>query len=165
MHSPGPCTARQANSARQVAGGLARRFAFAFILTATSTTPAQADFGRLFFTAEQRHALDQPEPAAPPLPPPTPVERAPSSAPAQRIDGFVRHSSGEITVWLDGTPGPLPPGLSAPPFPALELIQTHRPQQRLRAGDVWQAPASTTPATAPEAQHSALAEASTEAAR
>ena len=164
MHSPGPCTTRQANSARQVAGGLARRFAFAFILTATSTTPAQADFGRLFFTAEQRDTLDQPEPAAPPPPTPTPVERAPASAPAQRIDGFVRHSSGEITVWLDGTPGPLPPGLSAPPFPALELIQAHRPQDRLRAGDLWQVPASTTPA-AHETQHSALARASTEAAK
>ena len=81
------------------------------------------------------------------------------------LPGNLPDSSAEITVWLDGTPGPLPPGLSAPPFPALELIQTHRPQQRLRAGDVWQAPASTTPATAPEAQHSALAEASTEAAR
>ena len=163
MNTPSPRTTRQAASARQVTGAPALRLALACSLAAAFPIPAQADFGRLFFTAEQRHALDQPEPPAPPPPPPTPVEHAPALAPTQRIDGFVRHSSGEITVWLDGTPGPLPPGLSAPPFPALELIQTHRPQQRLRAGDVWQAPASTTPATAPEAQHSALAEASIEA--
>ena len=159
MNTPSPRTTRQAASARQVTGAPALRLALACSLAAAFPIPAQADFGRLFFTAEQRHALDQPEPPAPPPPPPTAVERAPALAPTQRIDGFVRHSSGEITVWLDGTPGPLPPGLSAPPFPALELIQAHRPQDRLRAGDLWQAP------TAGVAQHSPLAEASTEAAK
>ncbi len=159
MNTASPRTTRQAASARQVARAMPLIFAFTFAVATVFSSAAQADFGRLFFTAEQRHTLDQPEAAAPPPPRPTPVEHAPAPAPAQRIDGFVRHSSGEITVWLDGAPGPLPPGLSAPPFPALELIQAHRPQDRLRAGDLWQAPA------AGVAQHSPLAEASTEAAK
>lgn len=156
MTASSPRTARQRASAHQVAGGLPLTFAIA--LAAVLPTPAQADFGRLFFTVEQRHTLDQPETVAPPPPPVTSVDRTPAPAPAQRIDGFVRHSSGEITVWLDGAPGPLPPGLSAPPFPALELIQTRRPQERLRAGDTWQAPADMATASARVLQDSPLAE-------
>ena len=76
MNTPSPRTTRQAASARQVTGAPALRLALACSLAAAFPIPAQADFGRLFFTAEQRHALDQPEPPAPPPPPPTAVERA-----------------------------------------------------------------------------------------
>lgn len=126
---------------------------FAASLAAVFATPSHADFGRLFFTAEERRTLDQPAPAVPPQPAPAAAyEATPAPAPPQRIDGFVRHSSGETTVWLDGAPGPLPPGLRAAPYPALELIPHHRPQDRLRAGDVWQAPAGAALASAAAAQ-------------
>ena len=98
---------------------------------------ADAAFGRLFFTPAERRMLDLPPP--PPPPPPRPVRPAsPPAAPPQRIDGFLRHSSGETILWLDGEPGPLPAGLRTAPFPALELIPAHDPRQRLRTGDRWQ---------------------------
>lgn len=103
---------------------------------ARADTPADSVFGRLFFTPGERRALDQPA-----APPPAPALPASTAAAAPRhIDGFVRHSSGEATLWLDGTPGPLPAGLRAAPFPALELIPANDPQRRLRIGDFWQAP-------------------------
>lgn len=69
----------------------------------------------------------------------------PPSAAPRRIDGFLRHSNGDTTLWLDGVPGPLPAGLRAAPFPALELIPVHAPRQRLRTGDSWQAVPDTSP--------------------
>ncbi|WP_157659136.1 hypothetical protein [Thauera butanivorans] len=109
--------------------------------------PADTTFGRLFFTPEERRTLDQPPPPAPP--PKAAMPASPPSAAPRRIDGFLRHSSGETTLWLDGVPGPLPASLHAAPFPALELIPMHAPHQRLRTGDSWQA-ASDTPPERPE---------------
>ena len=105
--------------------------------------PADTAFGRLFFTPAERHALDQPPPPAPP--PKTAMPVSPPSAAPRRIDGFLRHSNGDTTLWLDGVPGPLPAGLRAAPFPALELIPVHAPRQRLRTGDSWQAAPDTSP--------------------
>lgn len=105
--------------------------------------PADTAFGRLFFTPGERHALDRPPPPAPP--PKATMPASPPSAAPQRIDGFLRHSSGETTLWLDGVPGPLPAGLHAAPFPALELIPAHAPRQRLRTGDSWQAAPDASP--------------------
>lgn len=110
----------------------------------------EAGLGRLFFTPDERRLLDQPPP---PSAPPAAVAAGPAPAPRppRRIDGLVRPSSGEITLWLDGTPGPLPRELRAAPFPALELIPRHAPRERLRTGDAWQPPADTPPAPAPQA--------------
>lgn len=105
-------------------------------IAALTLLPAHADFGRLFHSPEQRQALDQ----APSMPPAVQAI-APPPAPTlfpQRIDGLVRLSNGEVTLWLDGAPGPLPHGLRAAPFPSLELIPEDVPGKRLRTGDTWQ---------------------------
>ncbi|MEO8717071.1 MAG: hypothetical protein ABI423_02490 [Burkholderiales bacterium] len=55
------------------------------------------ELGRLFFTPEQRDALDARRKARLPD---KPAALAPS--PTTRMDGSVRRSSGKSTVWLDG---------------------------------------------------------------
>jgi hypothetical protein len=63
-----------------------------------SSAPAQ-DIGRLFFTPEQRAALDArrrsrvpDKPAAAPI----------IASPTTRLDGYVRRSRGPSTVWVNG---------------------------------------------------------------
>jgi len=113
-------------------------------ITLIATPHANAELGRVFFTPAERKALDHP----PPAPTPAPIMEVATApaAPPQRIDGLVRLSNGEITLWLDGTAGPLPAGLRAAPFPSLELIPRATPHQRLRTGDRWQASAEEKPA-------------------
>ena len=62
---------------------------------------AQAqEIGRLFFTPEQRAALDARRRARVPDKPATaPVVASPTT----RLDGYVRRSSGPSTVWVNGT--------------------------------------------------------------
>jgi len=62
--------------------------------------PAQ-ELGRLFFTPEQRDALDARRKARLPD---KPVALAPS--PTTRIDGSVKRSLGKSTVWIDGSAVP-----------------------------------------------------------
>lgn len=65
------------------------------LLAATPLAGAQ-DLGRLFFTPEQRAALDRQRSTREP-------ERAPIVvAPKVRLDGFVKRSGGKSTVWLNG---------------------------------------------------------------
>jgi len=67
--------------------------------------PAAAQqLGRLFFTPEQRAALDARRAARLPDKP-----AAVAESPTTRVDGYVRRSSGKSTVWVDGEP--LPEGL------------------------------------------------------
>jgi hypothetical protein len=63
-------------------------------------TCAQAqDFGRLFFTPEERAALDARRRARLPDKP----AAAPAvAAPVTRVDGYVRRSEGPSTVWVNG---------------------------------------------------------------
>jgi hypothetical protein len=63
-------------------------------------TCAQAqDFGRLFFTPEERAALDARRRArVPDKPAAAPVANSPTT----RVDGFVRRSGGPSTVWVNG---------------------------------------------------------------
>jgi len=63
---------------------------------APSAVPAQA-LGRLFFTPEQRDALDARRKARLPD---KPAALAPS--PTTRVDGNMTRSSGKSTLWLDG---------------------------------------------------------------
>jgi hypothetical protein len=57
------------------------------------------DIGRLFFTPDQRAALDARRRArVPDRPAATPVVASPTT----RLDGFVRRSGGRSTVWVNG---------------------------------------------------------------
>jgi len=69
-------------------------------LLAAGAARAQ-ELGRLFFTPEQREALDARRKARLPD---KPAALAPS--PTTRIDGSVKRSSGKSTVWLDGVAVP-----------------------------------------------------------
>lgn len=57
------------------------------------------ELGRLFFTQEQREALDARRRARLPDKPPA---AAVVASPTTRVDGFVKRSSGKSTLWLDG---------------------------------------------------------------
>lgn len=62
--------------------------------------PAQAqEIGRLFFTPQQRAALDARRKArVPDRPAAAPVVTSPTT----RVDGYVRRSGGPSTVWVNG---------------------------------------------------------------
>jgi hypothetical protein len=85
----------------------------AAILACALLVPAGADaqaLGRLFFTPQERAALDERRKARLPD---KPAARPPS--PTTRVDGYVRRSGGKSTVWLDGNAvreGAQPEGLS-----------------------------------------------------
>jgi hypothetical protein len=76
------------------------RFACALLLAAAAAGPAAAQqpLGRLFFTPEQREALDARRKARVPDKPA--AIAAPS--PTVRLDGFVKRSDGRSTVWVNG---------------------------------------------------------------
>lgn len=82
------------------------RFALlALLLALLPAGPAAAQqLGRLFFTPEQRSALDARRAARLPDKP-----AAVAESPTTRVDGYVRRSSGKSTVWVDGEA--LPDGL------------------------------------------------------
>jgi len=62
-------------------------------------TAAGQDIGRLFFTPEQRSALDARRKArVPDKPSAAPIVASPTT----RLDGFVRRSGGRSTVWVNG---------------------------------------------------------------
>jgi hypothetical protein len=72
----------------------------AFALLAPCAVAAQ-ELGRLFFTPEQRDALDARRKARLPD---KPAALAPS--PTTRVDGSVKRSLGKSTVWVDGSAVP-----------------------------------------------------------
>jgi hypothetical protein len=74
-----------------------------FLAIVLSQNAAAQQLGRLFFTDDQRAALDARRRAR--------VPDKPSAAPAvasptTRLDGFVRRSQGPSTVWVNGEPLP-----------------------------------------------------------
>ena len=76
------------------------KHALAALLAAGLLAPVAAaaqELGRLFFTPEQREALDTRRKARLPDKP-APVAISPST----RVDGYVQRSHGKSTVWLDG---------------------------------------------------------------
>jgi len=75
---------------------LARSLAFVAVLLGAGPAAAQ-ELGRLFFTPEQRAALDARRAAR--LPDKPTVAR---ESPTTRVDGYVARSSGRTTVWVDG---------------------------------------------------------------
>lgn len=75
-----------------------RRAALAALLLLLAAPPAAAQaLGRLFYTPEQRDALDARRKARLPDKP-----AAVEPSPTTRLDGYVRRSSGRSTVWVDG---------------------------------------------------------------
>jgi hypothetical protein len=76
---------------------------------------AAQDLGRLFFTPQQRSALDQRRRARMPDKP-----TAPAAAPLTRVDGYVKRSGGPSTVWINGDPL----GESAPEAPRIDAGRT-----------------------------------------
>jgi hypothetical protein len=68
-------------------------------LCASAETAMAQDIGRLFFTPEQRAALDARRKArVPDKPSAAPIVASPTT----RLDGFVRRSHGRSTVWING---------------------------------------------------------------
>ena len=78
-----------------------RIFTVLALLLATAPCKAQ-EVGRLFFTPEQRAALDARRKARVPDKPAAAVVASPTT----RVDGFVKRSSGPSTVWVNGEPLP-----------------------------------------------------------
>ena len=75
-----------------------RACSFALALGLLGAVPAAAqELGRLFFTPEQRAALDARRAAR--LPDKPTVAR---ESPTTRVDGYVARSSGRSTMWVDG---------------------------------------------------------------
>ena len=74
------------------------RLSLLFLFFVTSAVQAQ-ELGRLFFTPEQREALDARRRArVPDKPAAAPVV----ASPVTRVDGYVKRSTGPSTVWVDG---------------------------------------------------------------
>ena len=70
----------------------------ALLLALLPAGPAVAqELGRLFFTPEQRAALNARRAARLPDKP-----AAVAESPTTRVDGYVKRSSGKSTVWVDG---------------------------------------------------------------
>jgi len=77
------------------------RLALAAALLAGAGTCGAQELGRLFFTPEQRQALDARRKARVPDKPAAVV-----ASPTTRVDGYVKRSSGPDTVWVNGEPLP-----------------------------------------------------------
>jgi hypothetical protein len=75
---------------------------FVAVLLVFVTYPCTAqELGRLFFTPEQREALDARRKARVPDRPAAPV-----ASPTTRLDGYVQRSGGRSTVFINGEPVP-----------------------------------------------------------
>jgi hypothetical protein len=80
-----------------------RRLAFSLLAACTYPAPSLADdLGRLFFTPEQRGALDARRKARIPDKPAAVVVESPVT----RVDGLVSRRSGKSTTWVNGEPVP-----------------------------------------------------------
>jgi hypothetical protein len=77
---------------------LRRALVLVAFLSSVGAASAQ-ELGRLFFTEEQRAALDARRKARTPDRPAAP---AAVTSPSTRVDGYVRRSGGPSTVWVNG---------------------------------------------------------------
>jgi len=75
-----------------------RRALLVFSFVAGTAPAAAQDICRLFFTEEQRAALDARRRARVPDRPAAPAVTSPTT----RVDGYVRRSGGPSTVWVNG---------------------------------------------------------------
>ena len=84
----------------------------ALLLAIAPAIAAAQELGRLFFTPQQRSALDERRRARVPDKP----TAAAVAAPVTRVDGYVQRSNGPSTVWINGDPL----GESAPEAPRID---------------------------------------------
>lgn len=102
-----------------------------------AAAPARAqELGRLFFTPEQRVALDARRKARLPDKPAAPVV----AVPVTRVDGYVKRSGGPSTVWVNGDPltesAPEAPRIDASePSGSVSLTVGESGRTRLRPGE------------------------------
>lgn len=84
----------------------------ALLFAAVAASAAAQELGRLFFTPQQRAALDDRRKARVPDKP----AAAATADPVTRVDGYVKRSRGPSTVWINGEPLPD----SAPESPRID---------------------------------------------
>jgi hypothetical protein len=92
------------------------RFLITLLLCATPAIVAAQELGRLFFTPQQRSALDERRRARVPDKP----AAATVATPVTRVDGYVKRSAGPSTVWINGDPLTE----SAPEAPRIDTTRT-----------------------------------------
>ena len=98
------------------------------ILGGMTAPCASQDIGRLFFTPEQRAALDGRRKARmPDKPSAVPIVVSPTT----RLDGFVRRSDGRSTVWVNGEAL----GESGPDAPRIEPGRSTDARVSVSVGD------------------------------
>lgn len=80
---------------------MSARFQVALLCLGSLCMPSAVaqDLGRLFFTPEQRQALDARRKARVPD-----KAAATAASPTVRLDGYVKRSGGRSTVWVNGEP-------------------------------------------------------------
>lgn len=88
----------------------------ALLLGLAPLAAAAQELGRLFFTPQQRSALDERRRARVPDKPAAAVV----AAPVTRVDGYVKRSGGPSTVWVNGDPL----AESAPEAPRIDNART-----------------------------------------
>lgn len=92
------------------------RSLIAVLLALAPALAAAQELGRLFFTPQQRSALDERRRARVPDKPTAAVV----AAPVTRVDGYVQRSRGPATVWINGDPL----SESAPEAPRIDTSRT-----------------------------------------
>jgi hypothetical protein len=92
------------------------RLLVAVLLGLAPVLAAGQELGRLFFTPQQRSALDERRRARVPDKPTAAVV----AAPVTRVDGYVKRSGGPSTVWINGDPL----SESAPEAPRIDTSRT-----------------------------------------
>lgn len=93
-----------------------KRLLIALICTAAPAMAAAQELRRLFFTPQQRAALDERRKARVP----DKAAAAVVAAPVTRVDGFVKRSGGPPTVWINGEAL----GETAPEAPRIDTTRT-----------------------------------------
>lgn len=102
--------------------------AFLFlVLGCMAASAAAQEVGRLFFTPEQRAALDARRKARVPDKPSAPAVISPTT----RLDGYVKRSGGRSTVWVNGETLPE----AAPEAPRIQTGQAGEPRVAVPVGE------------------------------
>jgi hypothetical protein len=104
-----------------------RRLAIAFALCVAPAIAAAQEFGRLFFTPQQRSALDERRRARVPDKPAAAVV----ATPVTRVDGYVKRSAGPSTVWINGDPV----SETAPEAPRIDTTRTPSGEVSITLGE------------------------------
>ena len=101
--------------------------ALLIVLMLTASAAQAQELGRLFFTPDQRSALDARRKARVPDKPAAAVVASPST----RVDGYVQRSGGPATVWINGEALTE----SAPEAPRIDTTRTPSGSVSLTVGE------------------------------